>query len=664
MSHSYTEGDTKDNGKDISRIALILPPGYDLIIYNTISALVLARGPMKTTDRNNITFSIIFITTLICVNALTFNASSQECYYLYPYNLYLTAGATSSEPLVVHDAAGNNVAGSINFSGYNSSLISVSPDGYVTALRIEASNEIGTWIRAYIDGQEVIGRCVVRVLSQDYEVPYAELEGENTSLYYPTDINGENLTQYVLQHQVVLANDYAYSIQSNLIGLRPFFGCRQIFEVDYAESEPQSPCGISGNPIRLGWVINGQPWQNCFLIPEIPTRSPQWFLMHHEMAHNFTALSNVFMRGMGIFVYTEGITSVLGSTAIETILNNQDQYPLNSDAISSLQFEIPIHPGGWFNQFQDWYNSGANFNDLTPSIISGMWLNFKNAAGSMFATNFFLPLKPQYESRLSSVLNAAQGENGKHTFFAALVSAAMKADQYSTFVNDYHFPIDQSLFNQAYQELFYILYDVDADGIENDYDNCPEIANSYQEDTDEDGFGDVCDNCDTMANVDQTNSDTDTLGDACDNCLFVANENQEDRDNDGVGDACNDANDADSDEWDNGIDNCPNNYNPEQEDTYPPQGNGIGDPCDCEGNFNCSEDRDVDGTDASTFKADFGRSTILHPCIAGDTCNGDFNCDHDCDGTDASMFKQDFGRSGILNTCPICESTGPWCAYQ
>jgi len=240
----------------------------------------------------------------------------------------------------------------------------------------------------------------------------------------------------------------------------------------------------------------------------------------------------------------------------------------------------------------------------------------------------------------------------------------MKADQYSTFVNDYHFPIDQSLFNQAYQELFYILYDVDADGIENDYDNCPEIANSYQEDTDEDGFGDVCDNCDTMANVDQTNSDTDTLGDACDNCLFVANENQEDRDNDGVGDACNDANDADSDEWDNGIDNCPNNYNPEQEDTYPPQGNGIGDPCDCEGNFNCSEDRDVDGTDASTFKADFGRSTILHPCIAGDTCNGDFNCDHDCDGTDASMFKQDFGRSGILNTCPICESTGPWCAYQ
>jgi len=32
----------------------------------------------------------------------------------------------------------------------------------------------------------------------------------------------------------------------------------------------------------------------------------------------------------------------------------------------------------------------------------------------------------------------------------------------------------------------------------------------------------------------------------------------------------------------------------------------------CEGNFDY--DRDQDGTDAFTFKTDFGRSTILNPC--------------------------------------------------
>jgi len=33
-------------------------------------------------------------------------------------------------------------------------------------------------------------------------------------------------------------------------------------------------------------------------------------------------------------------------------------------------------------------------------------------------------------------------------------------------------------------------------------------------------------------------------------------------------------------------DNCPADYNPGQEDTFPPNGNEIGDACDCEADFN------------------------------------------------------------------------------
>jgi hypothetical protein len=96
-------------------------------------------------------------------------------------------------------------------------------------------------------------------------------------------------------------------------------------------------------------------------------------------------------------------------------------------------------------------------------------------------------------------------------------------------------------------------------------------------------------------------------------------------------------------------------------DSYLPQGNGIGDACDCEGDFAC--DGDVDGSDASTFKADFGRSVIEHPCIADDPCDGDFFCDGDVDGGDASNFKQDFGRSVIQNPCPVCAAGLEWCSY-
>jgi len=107
-------------------------------------------------------------------------------------------------------------------------------------------------------------------------------------------------------------------------------------------------------------------------------------------------------------------------------------------------------------------------------------------------------------------------------------------------------------------------------------------------------------------------------------------------------------------------DNCPEDHNPEQVDTYPPQGNWCGDACECEGNFDGDDDQD--GSDAFDFKVDFGRSPLGNPCENGNPCNGDFDCDNDCDGSDAFTFKEDFGRSPFGNPCPNCV-TIPWCTY-
>jgi hypothetical protein len=98
-----------------------------------------------------------------------------------------------------------------------------------------------------------------------------------------------------------------------------------------------------------------------------------------------------------------------------------------------------------------------------------------------------------------------------------------------------------------------------------------------------------------------------------------------------------------------------------QEDSYPSGGNNCGDACECEGNFD--DDQDLDGSDAATFKLDFGRSIFIDPCSNGNSCNGDFDCDVDVDGTDAAKFKEDFGRSPFNNPCPSCP-TGPWCMYE
>lgn len=93
--------------------------------------------------------------------------------------------------------------------------------------------------------------------------------------------------------------------------------------------------------------------------------------------------------------------------------------------------------------------------------------------------------------------------------------------------------------------------DSDGDGIPDDTDNCPAVANPNQTNTDGDSMGDACDpdddsdgifdiedNCDAVANPLQEDRDHDGVGDACDNCPGMSNEDQSNRDGDSTGDVC------------------------------------------------------------------------------------------------------------------------------
>ncbi|WP_082343422.1 cell-cell cohesion MYXO-CTERM protein MtsC [Vulgatibacter incomptus] len=147
--------------------------------------------------------------------------------------------------------------------------------------------------------------------------------------------------------------------------------------------------------------------------------------------------------------------------------------------------------------------------------------------------------------------------------------------------------------------------DFDGDGIEDDFDNCPFIANRDQLDSDGDGIGDACDNCPFVANPDQSDLDGDGVGDACDddidgdgipnaldNCPTVFNPSQKNTTGSTLGDACNPErlaacranpsgagcdDDEDGDGIPDALDNCPGTYNPDQSDI---DGDGVGDACD------------------------------------------------------------------------------------
>ena len=94
--------------------------------------------------------------------------------------------------------------------------------------------------------------------------------------------------------------------------------------------------------------------------------------------------------------------------------------------------------------------------------------------------------------------------------------------------------------------------DGDADGVCDDSDNCPTVANAGQLDSDGDGIGDACDVCPLDAAND---GDGDGLCANNDNCPLVTNPDQADTDGDGAGDACD--NDNDNDGVPNPDDECP-----------------------------------------------------------------------------------------------------------
>ena len=189
--------------------------------------------------------------------------------------------------------------------------------------------------------------------------------------------------------------------------------------------------------------------------------------------------------------------------------------------------------------------------------------------------------------------------------------------------------------------------DQDDDGVEDDIDNCPSIANPNQFDTDEDMLGDLCDEDD----------DGDGVPDASDAFPLDSGESI-DSDGDGVGDnsdwAPNDSSEsADSDG--DGVGDNADAFPADSAETADSDGDGVGDNSDWAPNDSTeSADTDGDGVgdNADAFPADPTETLDTDDDGEGDNTDADIDGDGVLNGDDPFPARGEYSADSDNDGMP------------
>jgi hypothetical protein len=355
--------------------------------------------------------------------------------------------ATGQLQVVIRDAAGQvlpDAEHEITYHSTNEAVATVDGDGLVTAVMPPEFHWQTPYIEVWADGVMADNSAVIRVNALDVGVVNRTHEAAHVAFVLPDVIEEVDLAALTAQYEVVEATDLAYAAQAIGLGTVPTNGGTEYFVLDVAVDPATSVCGASGNPIRLGWTWGLPANNSCYIINDPANRMPQWFVLWHEMGHNFTAACNSFNMflwtpsGTHNSAYGEGLASL---AALWSWRMTMDSY---SGLGPLAHANIDDHFCGQWDRFRsaltDYCAAGRNYDAIDADVVDGILMEMWGRYGMKSWYDLFSTFLPSAEPMPLPI----DTKEKQATWFVAAMSVSAGEDLRESFATDYGFPIDEA----------------------------------------------------------------------------------------------------------------------------------------------------------------------------------------------------------------------------
>ena len=406
----------------------------------------------------SIAFFVIALALVCPAKAMV--ADTSQTLMATPEVLVLSPGETATLPLSVVDSEGP-VSGALSFSGFDTSLVSVSTDGFVTGKAVDANGK-GTVIYVQVGDTFLDRPVVVRLFPTARSWTFVRAESEHNILVYPDSIDSISLTGMLSDFDLLNVLDNAHEIMADMLSTDPLLGAKQLITIEPQIEGPETICSNFDNHFRLSWPVNSaSDMRNCVVSDYDLPFSPNWDLIIHEIGHGYQSESPIFTRGINIetTMFYEAIADLLFFGVADRIMNRTVQHPVNRRAYLSLQDALFKRMNIYEERADQWVTDGARPETLDRFVVLGLATHQMDLRPEEFYDRFFYLFSPEHESLLEPILQQREslGADGSSTFFVALLSATVKQDLSGLFGDDYGFVVDESLFAAAYSAFDSIL---------------------------------------------------------------------------------------------------------------------------------------------------------------------------------------------------------------